>query len=66
MSGEQLLKNEKLIKDHKKSNFKRNKVDINILLNRIRTDQKKEKFENILFVGLISFLVVVTGVIVSL
>ena len=43
-----------------------NKVDINILLNRIRTDQKKEKFENILFVGLISFLVVVTGVIVSL
>lgn len=44
---------------------KKNKVDINILLNRIRADKKKEKLESILFFGFISMAVIVTGIIVS-
>ena len=42
------------------------KVDINILLNKVRAEQKKEKTENIIFISLISLVVVVTGIIVSL
>ena len=44
----------------------KNKVDINVLLNRVRTDKKKEKLESLLFFGLISLAVIVTGIIVSL
>lgn len=44
----------------------KNKVDINVLLNRVRTDKKKEKLEILLFFGLISLAVIVTGIIVSL
>jgi len=66
MSGEQLSRNGKFIKNSNKDHIKKNKVDINILLNRIRVDQKKEKLENVIFIGLISFLVIVTGVLVSL
>ena len=42
------------------------KVDINVLLNRVRSDKKKEKLESLLFFGFISLAVIVTGVIVSL
>ena len=44
----------------------KNKVDINVLLNRVRTDKKKEKLESLLFFGFISLAVIVTGIIVSL
>ena len=49
----------------RKLNYK-NKVDINVLLNRVRSDKKKEKLESLLFFGFISLAVIVTGVIVSL
>tara|TARA_B100000941_G_scaffold31496_1_gene18745 strand:- start:757 stop:948 length:192 start_codon:yes stop_codon:yes gene_type:complete len=42
------------------------KVDINILLNRVRHEKKKERKENLLFLGLIGSVIVVTGIIASL
>ena len=50
----------------KKTSRKSKKVDINILLNKVRAAQKKEKFENTIFFGLVAMAVVVTGIIVSL
>ena len=44
----------------------KSKVDINILLNKVRSEEKKEKFESIVFISLISFVVILTGIIVSL
>ena len=46
-------------------NFDR-KVDINILLNKVRAEEKKERYESIVFFGLIATVILVTGVIVSL
>ena len=37
------------------------KVDINILLNRVRNEKKRERKENLLFLGLIGSVIVVTG-----
>ena len=42
------------------------RVDINILLNKVRADQKKEKFENSIFFGLVAAVIIVTGIIISL
>ena len=42
------------------------KVDINILLNRVRHEKKKERKENLLFLGLIGSVIVVTGIRASL
>ena len=42
------------------------KVDINILLNRVRGEQKRERKENILFLSLIASVIIVTGIIASL
>ena len=41
------------------------KVDINVLLNKVRVEEKREKFENTVFFGLIAAVILVTGVIVS-
>ncbi len=46
--------------------MKKRNVDINVLLNRVRADQKKEKLENIVFISLISVFIIITGVIISL
>jgi len=50
----------------RKINNKDHKVDINILLNRVRGEQKKERKENILFLSLIASVIIVTGIIASL
>ena len=42
------------------------KVDINILLNKVRHEKKRERKENLLFLGLISSVIIVTGIIASL
>ena len=42
------------------------KVDINVLLNRVRHEKKREKKENLLFLGLIGSVIIVTGIIASL
>ena len=54
------------LEKHSKGLNQKNKVDINVLLNRVRTDKKKEKIESLLFFGFISLAVIVTGIIVSL
>ena len=68
MSGDQITNSEfnqaNLIIE--KTSRKSKKVDINILLNKVRVAQKKEKFENTIFFGLVAMSVVVTGIIVSL
>jgi len=48
----------------KKSDTSR--VDINILMDRVREEKKKEKKENIIFLSLIASVILITGVIASL
>ncbi len=43
-----------------------NKVDINLLMSRVREDQKKEKKESILLFGLLGCVLVLTGIVASL
>ena len=47
-------------------NHNQQKVDINILLNRVRSEKKREKKENLLFLSLIGSVIIVTGIIASL
>ena len=68
MSGDQIT-NFEFNQAHptiKKTFRKFKKVDINILLNKVRVEQRKEKFENAIFFGLVSMVIVVTGIIASL
>ena len=72
MSGEQITKDsvetqnlEGELHSLKKSQ-KTNRVDINVLLNKVRVAKKKEKMESTIFFGLITAVIVVTGIIVSI
>ena len=62
MSGEQLtakdLNNTPIARSSKR-------VDINNLLSKVRQEKNKERKENLIFVGLICGVVVVTGIIAS-
>ena len=62
MSGEQLT-----AKDLNKNPTIRSsrKVDIQLLLSKVRQEKNKEKKENYIFIGLICGVVAVTGVIAS-
>ena len=62
MSGEQLTARD-LNKTPIAQSSKR--VDINNLLSKVREEKNKEKKENLIFVGLICGVVVVTGIIAS-
>lgn len=42
------------------------RVDINTLMSKVRFEEKKKKKENIVFLGLVSSVVIITGVIASL
>ena len=74
MSGEQLSveRNLKISKNSFNINKGRkpkkisNRVDINYLLSKVRSEQKKERNENLIFFGLVSSVVVITGIIASL
>ena len=62
MSGEQLTAkylNKTTIDNSSK------KVDINILLSKVRLEKNKEKKENLIFLSLICGVVAVTGIIAS-
>ena len=48
------------------NNKETRKVDINILMDRVREEKKKEKKENIIFLSLIASAILITGVIASL
>ena len=62
MSGEQLTAKDpnKTPTDHSSK-----RVDINDLLSKVRQEKNKEKKENLIFLGLICGVVVVTGIIAS-
>ena len=62
MSGEQLTAKD-LNKTSKGQSSKR--VDINNLLSKVRQEKNKEKKDNLIFVGLICGVVVVTGIVAS-
>ena len=67
MSGEQITNRK--FNDSLKENQdldKPKKVNINILLNKVRTDKKREQLESIVFIGLISVVIITTGIIASL
>jgi len=66
MSGEQISIERDIKEKGTDTNINKKNVDINVLLNRVRADQKKEKLENIVFISLISVFVIITGVIISL
>ena len=42
------------------------KVDINVLMDRVRDEKKKEKKENLIFLSLVASVILITGVIASL
>ena len=72
MSGEQITNNSVETQnseggiDSLKDFPKNKRVDINVLLNKVRLAQKKEKIELTIFFGLVAAVIVVTGVIVSI
>jgi len=68
MSGERIINSDShsISSERKDDGLAKKRVDINILLNKVRTEKKKEKFENIIFVCLVATVIVVTGLIVSL
>ncbi len=73
MSGEQITNNsvetqnlEGDLHSLKNSSSKKKRVDINVLLNNVRSEQKKEKIESTIFFGLVAAIIVVTGIIVSI
>ena len=44
---------------------KNNKVDINLLMDKVREEKKREKKENLIFVSLIASVILITGAIAS-
>ena len=44
----------------------KNRVDINVLLNKVRLAKKRERMESSIFYGLVAAVIVATGVIVSI
>ena len=71
MSGEQITNNTVETQNikgdlHSLKNSQKKRVDINILLNKVRMAQKKEKMESTIFFGLIAGVILITGLIVSI
>ena len=72
MSGEQITNNSVETQDLEgehhslKNSSKKKRVDINVLLNKVRSAQKKERIESTIFFGLVAVVIVVTGLIVSI
>ena len=72
MSGERILQTEESIKTqsiYKVSNSSSKipgRVDINNLMSKVREEERKQKKENLVFFGLISSVIIITGIIASL
>ena len=66
LNRNQVIQNSELSTSQDKKLNKKNRVDINILLNRVRADKKKEKLETFVVISLVSLSVLATGLIVSL
>ena len=66
LNRNQVIQNSELSTSQDIKLNKKNRVDINILLNRVRADKKKEKLETLGIIFLVSLSVLATGLIVSL
>ena len=66
LNRNQVIQNSELSTSQDKKLNKKNRVDINILLNRVRADKKKEKLETLAIISLVSLSVLATGLIISL
>ena len=66
LNRNQIIQNSELSTTQDRKLNKKNRVDINILLNRVRADKKKEKLETLAIISLVSLSVLATGLIVSL
>ena len=72
MSGEQITNNSVETQNLEgdlhslKNPQKKQRVDINVLLTKVRMEQKKEKMESTIFFGLVATVIVVTGLIFSI
>ena len=66
LNRNEVIQNSELSTSQDKKLNKKNRVDINILLNRVRADKKKEKLETLAIISLVSLSVLATGLIVSL
>jgi len=72
MSGEQITNNSVETQNLEgelhslKNSSKKKRVDINVLLNNVRSEQKKEKIESTIFFGLVAAVIVITGIIISI
>ncbi len=60
-ANETFLEEQEAKVEHKSSQ----KVDINILLEKVRAEKKKEKKENLIFLSLISSVILITAFIAS-
>tara|TARA_B100001248_G_scaffold139363_1_gene104627 strand:- start:841 stop:1044 length:204 start_codon:yes stop_codon:yes gene_type:complete len=65
LNRNQVIKNSELSNTQDRKLNKKNRVDINILLNRVREDKKKEKLETFLIISLVCVSILATGLIVS-
>ena len=71
MSGERIIEVEGHIKTPSDISIKSpskipGRVDINNLMSKVREEERKQKKENLVFFGLISSVIVITGIIASL
>jgi len=73
MSGERIIESERHIKTPADIGISSSsptkipgRVDINNLMSRVREEERKQKKENLVFFGLISSVIVITGIIASL
>ena len=65
LNRNQIIQNSELSTSQDKKLNKNNRVDINILLNRVRADKKKEKLETFVIISLVCVSILGTGLIVS-
>ena len=65
LNRNQVIQNSEPSTSQDKKLNKKNRVDINILLNRVRADKKKEKLETFLIISLVCVSILATGLIVS-
>ncbi len=71
MSGERIIEAERHIKTPSDISIKSTskipgRVDINNLMSKVREEERKQKKENLFFFGLISSVIVITGILASL
>ncbi len=71
MSGERIIDTDRNIKTPSDISIKSpskipGRVDINNLMSKVREEERKQKKENLVFFGLISSVIVITGIIASL